>query len=241
MLNSGIKSLYYNIKIIKPDAKYILQKIKIYEMSKCVICMDTILNNIFLPFGHVCTCVECFVNMKKITLDTICPDTYESTYKEFYCRSIEKVKIENIILTDCIFIKPVKNNKLFDGHVIRTQLEIDNLKYNYPNLIVYKSDVINIISEYRLLIGNGKLYGSGHMKGLKFDNLNNIDINKLIELVSDKFRCIDIGYVDNSEKWIIIEINPMYSLDNYDISINAYMEFCIDSCKWINKLINLYR
>lgn len=91
----------------------------------------------------------------------------------------------------------------------------------------------------RLLIGNGKLYGHGHICKAKTDlYLKEMDIQKLIDLTGDSYRCIDIGLVMKpTYKWMIVEINPPFSLDDHQIPLNNYMEFCIDACSYLNKLI----
>ena len=69
-LNKGKTKPFYvikknNIKIIKPDLTYKLDNIKIYEINECVICMDEQTNNVFLPCGHMCTCVKCYIKLHK--------------------------------------------------------------------------------------------------------------------------------------------------------------------------------
>lgn len=197
-----------------------------------IVILDNFFDNIFF-----CNTEIVLEKLKQVNFADLCPDTYDSTYNEFYHRLIEKINISDIIITDSIFIKPVENNKLFNGHIVLSQLDVDSLAYADPKMMVYKSNVINIMAEYRLLMGNGKLYGHSYMKGCQIDNyLNKIDINKLIGLTGDKFRCIDVGFTDETS-WLIVEINPMYSLDSYNIDIKDYMEFCIDSCKFINKCV----
>mgnify|MGYP003387427480 CR=1 FL=1 len=65
-LNTGRSTPYYiiktnGIKIIKPDLEYIKkrEKIKIYDVSECVICLENKPTKVFLPCGHMCTCNGC--------------------------------------------------------------------------------------------------------------------------------------------------------------------------------------
>jgi hypothetical protein len=195
----------------------------------------------FFNYVFFCSTNIVYQKLKEHNCINLCPDTYEDVYNEFYSRKIEKVKINEITFTDDIFIKPCDNDKSFDGFIAKSQQEIDNLKYLDPNMIVYKSDIIHITSEYRLLIGNGKLYGSACMKCVKGDYVETYIgsefVDQLIVLTGEKFRCIDIGIGVDINKWFIIEINPMYSLDDYDMDIKNYMKFCIDSCIFINKKV----
>jgi len=176
---------------------------------------------------------------EKGRLDLI-PDTYDKIYTDFYHRTINKVMFSDIIKEldghKEIFVKPVTNNKLFDGKVITSMDDFEMFGETAPSLdtYVYRSDVVEILSEARLLIGNGRLYGHSHISKQENDSyLKNLNIEKLIELTGDKFVCIDIGMIP-SDKWIIIEINPPYALDDYQIPLENYMEFCIDACKYIN-------
>ena len=188
---------------------------------------------------------------KQNRLDIIVPDTYESVYKDYYKRDIDKVKFIDININRLdkpIFIKPTTNDKCFDGYVISKEdqftyeiilQELKDIKYYQSlidNLYVYRSEVINIRSEYRLLIGNGKMYGSGHISGIETDIDKNM-CNNLVFLSGNNFRCIDIGLADIG--WIIIEINPPFSLDDHKIPFYDYIRFCSDSCKWISNVLNI--
>jgi hypothetical protein len=214
---------------------------------KCTVLSRQEISNMpdFFNYIFFCSTNIVYQKLKEHDCLNLCPDTYENVYNEFYCRKIEKVKVNEIKITGDIFIKPCDNDKLFDGFIAKTQQEIDNLKYLDCDIIVYKSNVIHITSEYRLLIGNMKLYGSACIKcekHVKCDKDNPIEtyidlkfLDQLIELTGENFRCIDIGF--DGKVWFIIEINPPYALDDYDMNIKNYMEFCIDSCIFINKQV----
>ena len=183
----------------------------------------------FFSYIYFCNTSIVLSKLKEYDSDHLCPDTYENIYDEFYCRKIDKIKLKNINFTENIFIKPVDNSKSFDGFIVTSQKNLDELKYIDPDMDVYKSEIINIIAEYRLLIGNGKIYGSAHMKGIIIENyLNIINVSKLIELTGLKFRCVDVGFI-STDKWLVVEVNPMYSLDDYNMNIINYMNFCIDA------------
>ena len=185
-------------------------------------------------------------HLRETNCSYLIPDTYESVYNEFYSRKIEQIRWGDVnisILTNPIFIKPIGNSKSFDGTIITTESDNYSLQLvsnKSPNTIIYKSDVVNFICEYRLLIGNGKLYGYGFIRGRRMESFTEeLNITKIIELTGENFRCIDIGFVMKPLfKWIIIEVNPAFSLDDYDIPIQIYLDFCIDSCKWINSYVN---
>ena len=95
------------------------------------------------------------------------PSCYEARYSDLFKRSIDTMPFSEAINTK-LFIKPVSNNKEFDGLVVT-----NGLAYFYdrgipiPNsdTLCYVSEIIIVLCEYRLLIGNKILYGKGIMKG----------------------------------------------------------------------------
>jgi hypothetical protein len=96
------------------------------------------------------------------------------------------------------------------------------------DLLVYYSELVNFAVEYRLLIGNNKLYGQGFQKGNKLINLDLNFINDLIKLSHQEFFCIDIGYIIDKKEWAVVEINPPFALDDYGIKLNDYMDYFFD-------------
>lgn len=153
------------------------------------------------------------------------------------------MKFKNIKFDKPYFIKSCGNDKSIDGKVIAYANEYDSygMETPDPEADVYVCEPLTILSKQRLLIGGGKLYGYGHMSGARTDSnfLNEIDIENLIDITGDNFRCIDIGLIMEPVcKWIVVEINPPFSLDDYDIHLESYMEFCIDACQWINNQIH---
>lgn len=160
--------------------------------------------------------------------------TYDVRFNDFFGRTIEQKKLVDIVFQDKIFVKPVLNTKLFSGTIIENNTQLEILKNNFGKIDVYISNIIDIEGEYRLLIGNNKLYGSSHMKG-SYDEkyLDAINVDQLIKLVGKDYMCVDMGITKNN-KCILVEINPPYSLDSYDIELDKYFEFCIDACEYFS-------
>jgi hypothetical protein len=79
---------------------------------------------------------------------------------------------------------------------------------------------------------------SENKKYMKYYSPNNTIIKKLVE-ITDDFKCIDIGLVQNGDNydWCVVEINPPFSLDDYDIPFEEYIQFCIDACLYINSRV----
>lgn len=195
---------------------------------------DLLLKTNFFEYIFFCDTNIVYQQLQKNNLTHLCPCTYDKKFNCLFGRNIKEVKLHDVDFDIPIFIKPVMNTKIFSGHIIYDKLQLDSLKIEFGNTCIYTSNVINIIGEYRLLIGNSKLYGSSYMKGSYDENyLEKMDINKIIDLVGNSFLCVDIGLLNNGN-YIVVEINPPYSLDDYDIEFEQYINFCIDSCNYIN-------
>jgi hypothetical protein len=159
------------------------------------------------------------------------PDTYEEIYRPYFYREIKKVPFSEIV--HGMFVKPIGNDKSFDG-----QVYYDNDCFLGPlpdaQTEVYGCEGMKVLSEYRLLIGKHRLYGQGYMSGARIDDLLPKSMIEELVNLTDNYRCIDIGFVKFrtgsplSSRWVVIEINPAFSLDDYNIPLNNYMEFCID-------------
>lgn len=205
----------------------------------------------FISSIYFCNTSIVQYHLSRINKMHLVPDTYESIYSKYFCRQIEKISFVEFINKYCNnnikrFVKPTSNDKNFDGCVISNINDFEEHGYSAPNLdqLVYSCEPIEILSEVRLLIGNNKLYGHGHINrnindsyltehysnGTKF-------IDELIDITGEKFRCIDIGFIylasESISRWSIIEINPPFSLDDYQIPFDNYINFCIDSCRYI--------
>lgn len=200
---------------------------EIYEMN----------SNKFLEYVFMCGTGAVKYHLDKLGLSNIIPDTYETAYSELYGRTINKIKFEEIPqMTSSVFIKPTSNDKNFCGQIFDPTSDInDNDDLPDKHDVVYYSQIITFMSEYRILVGNGKVYGIGFMQG--YDDVypdENI-INQIVELTKDNYRCVDVGLDKKTMKWLVVEINPPYSLDQYTISLDNYMNFVVDSCIYIQK------
>jgi len=185
----------------------------------------------------------------KNNINNLVPDTYESTYT--FGRTITKMPfsdVKKISKISPIFIKPLSNDKSFDGQIY---YQDDYFLGQLPrdDEIVYTSECVKFMAEYRLLIGYSenekrmKLYGHGLISGHNMDDIfqsyhTQSYINKVIQWTPEKqFRCVDIGYTKTG--WQIVEINPPFSLDDHHIPLHQYMDFVIGACNNIKNQILL--
>jgi hypothetical protein len=192
----------------------------------------------FLSNMYFCDTDIVQYHLSKTNKTFLVPDTYEKTYEKLYDRKIEKMTLsEYFSKYDGIerFIKPFKNNKEFDGFIIKGVNDFTDRCVPVPSdtTEIYTCEPLVILSEVRLLIGNHKLYGHTHMCKNRIDTYlkDTKLISDLLELTGTNYRCIDIGLVRRPNlKWIVMEINPPFSLDSYEIPISDYMAFCMDVC-----------
>jgi len=204
-------------------------------------CLMSYDSNEFLSCVYFCNTDIVQHHLKNLNLQHIVPNTYEEKYTEFFKRNIKKRVFGSITEDELpLFIKPTTKDKVFDGQILHPYHTfqcsfVDTFLGKLPlkDDIVYTSKVVTFVSEHRLLIGKNKLYGIGFMSGINMkDILPTKFVNKLVE-ITDDFRCVDVGYAKELKCWVVVEINPAFSLDDYDIDIEDYMNFCIDSCKFI--------
>lgn len=194
-------------------------------------------SNKFFTYIFMCDTLIVKHHLEKLNRADLIPDTYEQIYSELFGREIKKIKFCEVKVGT--FVKPISNDKQFSGQICYEVRESSSFIGDVPDKdeVVYNSEIINFLSEYRILVGNGIVYGVGYMTGQTNVRPDDYIIKKVIELTKNNFRCVDVGLDKKTNKWIIVEINPPYSLDQYDIPLADYMMFVIDSCKWMNHKI----
>ena len=221
----------------------------------------------FLKNIYFCNTMIVQHHINNLGRNDIIPDTYEDKYKEYFNREIEKMtfgelldKYKNIPK----FIKPVNNDKMFDGRIFIDTNDFTDFCLDIPpnDMMIYVTDPITILFEARLLIGGNKLYGGVNSYAINpspplqampakhgssmmntspslrknIPNYLESEFVKNLINITSNFRCIDIGINDMNELFVI-EINPPFSLDNYNIDMKSYIDFCIDACQNISQKI----
>jgi hypothetical protein len=124
-----------------------------------------------------------------------------------------------------IFVKPMHENKLFNGFVVRSQEDLFKLNEFDNKTVLFVSDVVDFVSEYRCFVLKGEMIGCKHYKG----NFTSVPDFKLMQ---DAIRniidpmvaySIDFGVTSNNET-LLIEINDTYSLRNYGLASRLFCE-----------------
>lgn len=135
-----------------------------------------------------------------------------------------------------IFIKPANELKLFTGGVVSTKSNLDLL---FPeikdNTILFVSDVIDIVSEYRCLVYNNELVGLQHYLGdfTIFPDIETIN-NMIIDYKNSPVAyTLDVGVYNG--KTILIECHNFYSVGLYgfnrNILLNMFQDWFIENKK----------
>jgi len=155
---------------------------------------------------------------------------YPDELKKYLGRNIELVKFIDLKNDFPYFLKPAYNIKLFTGDVVEKPVHLEYLK-NWDNCTddtyVYKSEVVDFISEYRVFVSLGKIYGMKHYKG---DFLKFVDVSVIQNMIDDYKTCpsaytLDIGLTSNGET-LLVEINDFWALGSYGLESRDYALLC---------------
>ena len=184
---------------------------------------------------------------------SLIPDCYPLEFETLYHRDIQKIKLGNLNeVQKPYFVKPYENNKSFDARRIYNN---DNHKYLLEDLIelnfnqedlLYVCSIVEFINEFRLFIGNGKIYGIVESTDILISSKKSVSIkppqdflDKVLQLNTFNFCVIDVGIINFSGKyvWSIVEVNPPFALSSYDWPIESYYNYCKDAFNYLKRLI----
>ena len=127
------------------------------------------------------------------------------------------------------FIKPEVDHKLFTGFVVSNEILKLRLRNISDDTKVLVSEVINMVSEYRCFINQGKLVGSKNYTG---DFTKNIDYDMVENAIKD-YKDQPISYsldfaVTDDDKTTLIEINDGFALGSYGLNPITYTKMIIN-------------
>ena len=134
------------------------------------------------------------------------------------------------------FIKPLENQKAFVGHISSGQVPdlIKTARFDddYP---IWASNVINLLSEHRIFVDEGRIIGVSHYLGSPIIVPDFTDVNEMIILFSSAAPCsyaLDVG-VTAEGKTVLVEINDAYSLGCYGLPTILYTRMIMNRWKEI--------
>jgi len=151
---------------------------------------------------------------------------YPIQLKEYLRRKVVKTTFGQLGNDFPYFIKPANDVKKFTGDVIEKEHHLQLFKnfYNIANdYEVYKSNIINFISEYRVFVSQGKIYGIKHYKG-DFTKFINVDI--VYSMIKDYIDSpsayvLDVGLTETNET-LLVEVNDMWAIGSYGLNGHDY-------------------
>lgn len=166
---------------------------------------------------------------------------YPKELSKYYNRNIELIFFKDLKNDFPYFIKPAKEIKLFTGDIISNKNSINFLKdfYDVKNdTLLYKSNIIDIDSEYRCFVFKNELKGIQFYNG-DFKLYPNIDIiNNIIKDYKNPnvAYTLDVG-INNKKDTFLIEINDMWAIGSYGFNSKLYTKMCVHRMREIIKNI----
>ena len=180
---------------------------------------------------------------------SLVPDCYPLEFETLYNRQIQKIKLENLNeIEKPYFVKPFENNKSFDARKIYNN---DNHEYLLQDLaelnftkedFLYVSTIVEFINEFRLFMGNGKIYGIVESTNMLINSKKCVNkkppqdfLDKVLELNTFNFCVIDVGIINlnGTHVWSIVEVNPPFALSSYEWPIEDYYKYCKDAFNYL--------
>jgi hypothetical protein len=132
-----------------------------------------------------------------------------------------------------IFVKPHSKLKEFSAGVLSKKSSIDMFFNDVPNdSIVLTSEVVNMVSEYRVFVKDNKIVGIKNYIGdfLVFPDIPTI-LNMIHSYVgSPSAYTLDVA-IDDKGETILIECNDGWSVGSYGLDGEVYASFLIK--RWV--------
>ena len=152
-------------------------------------------------------------------------------FSEFLKRKIfisHTSEIEELLKSGPIFIKPANKIKAFTGFQVDNKLMFDLFSEGYQGDILVQ-DVLDIISEYRIYVTDGKIVGCKHYSGdfLKFPqgHIINSIFQKAKQMLTHHSYTIDVAVLEDGTT-ALIELNDGWACGNYGLEPLDYYLFC---------------
>jgi hypothetical protein len=192
------------------------------------------------------------------------PSTYPDTLRGLLGRSVEQRALKDLTLSNLpIFVKPVSNDKSFDGRVVTDGGGLVGLREEAQDAacLVWVAERVSFLVEHRLFVGDGVLYGMGRIQGTRDAVPSESFVKEVLACCeSGVFWAVDVGLMirplggagvgagrgggqnkdreqeqerEQEECWAVVEVNPPFALDDHGLAIEAYCRYCQDACTWI--------
>jgi hypothetical protein len=138
-----------------------------------------------------------------------------------------------------VFIKPRGGTKIFNGFTYTGSID-DQLRLNTfeDDTYIWMSEVVNFVSEYRILVHQGLIFACRHYKG---DCTVFPDMDVARSAIHDFINApvgyaLDLGVTDMG-KTMLVEVNDAWALGSYGTPPIPYTEMIINRWK---QIVGLY-
>jgi len=148
-------------------------------------------------------------------------------------------ELRNRRTSEPVFIKPLGGTKLFNGFTytgsIEDQIRINTFENDVP---IWQSEIVEFVSEYRVLIHQGCVFACRHYKG---DCSTFPDMNVAISAIK-LFEDAPVGYsldlgVTKDRRTLLVEVNDAWALGSYGTPPIPYTEMIINRWK---QMVGIY-
>ena len=186
------------------------------------------------------------------------PSTYPNSLQNLLKRSVKQRILKTISVSDLpIFIKPVSNDKSFDGRVVQDMPGLASLREEAGDgeCLVWVAEKVCFLVEHRLFVGGGELYGTGRIQGKGDAVPPESFVREVLACCGvDVFWAVDVGLMtplpgtgeggggnrgqeegSEEECWAVVEVNPPFALDDHGLAIEPYCRYCRDACAWLRR------
>lgn len=134
-----------------------------------------------------------------------------------------------------VFVKPKGGTKLFNGFIYAASVE-DLIRLNTfeDDVPIWMSEVVNFVSEYRVLVHQGLILACRHYKG---DCSTFPDMNVALA-ASHEFTNAPVGYaldlgITDDDRTLLVEVNDAWALGSYGTPPIPFTEMVINRWKQI--------
>lgn len=140
------------------------------------------------------------------------------------------------------FIKPSQDVKMFTGCLIESEANLQLLR-DYDNVtddtMIFFSEPINFVSEYRCFVHEGELKGIQFYSG---DFKIFPDVSVIENMINDytSANCaytLDVGITDDGET-CLVEVNDMWAIGSYGFDSRTYALMCVRRMREITRQYN---
>ncbi|VBB19038.1 hypothetical protein YASMINEVIRUS_1570, partial [Yasminevirus sp. GU-2018] len=177
-------------------------------------------------------------------------ETYPTSLEMFYKRNIKTIKATDLTNTNVTgdfnyFVKPVTNDKSFNGTLITSAFErdyiIEKIEESAKTLdvYIYHCEEVKFVNEYRVFVVDGVSLGIADSTEFLIDEKDRRNVTPPDSFVDEVLKnlqyshcVVDIAMKDNGE-WCVIEVNPPYATMSYGFPIDKYFEFCKKSWDYL--------